>query len=270
MFLPPDLESVTEAAWRKAREIPGYVGHREFRALAMLHAGARGEGVSVEIGSFQGKSTIGLAYLAAQYGLGPVISVDPHNAPCATDPALGVLSSSFESFQSALCSAGIAEHVEIHRARSVEVANGWNRPIRFLWIDGDHTWAGVKLDFDLFSPFLVDGGIVALHDALHEFEGPIRVFVEEILRSDRFGAAGLFGSIGWAQYRPDNGADFRFRRERLARRAAPLIPLAAGGRQIAPLARMQWKLRRALIPHALPSLEEWARLLAAEPSNGEC
>ena len=263
MLLPPDLDSVIDAAWRKAREIPGYVGYREFRALAMLHAGARGEGVTVEIGSFQGKSTIALAQLAAHYGLGPVVSIDPHDAPCATDPSLGVLSSSFESFQSALCSAGIAGHVEIQRARSAEVAKRWNRPIRFLWIDGDHTWAGVKQDFDLFSPFLVDGAIVALHDALHEFEGPIRVFVEEILRSDRFGSAGLFCSIGWARYCPRDGADFRCQRERLARQAAPLIPLAAGGRRIGGMARMQWKLRRALIPHAVPSPARWERLLAS-------
>jgi hypothetical protein len=143
------------------------------------------------------------------------------------------------------------------------VAKGWNRPIRFLWIDGDHTWAGVKLDFDLFSPFLVEGAIVALHDTLHEFEGPIRVFVEEILRSDRFGAAGLFRSIGWARYCPRDGADFRSRRERLARQTAPLIPLAAGGRRIGGFARMQWKLRRALIPHALPSPARCERLLAS-------
>jgi len=269
MFLPPDLESVIEAAWRKARDIPGYVGYREFRALGMLLAGARGEGANVEIGSFQGKSTIGLAHLAAHYGFGPVVSIDPHDAPCVTDPMLGDLASSFESFQSALRSAGIAGHVEIHRARSADVAKGWNRPIRFLWIDGDHTWAGVKLDFDLFSPFLVDGAMVALHDTLHEFEGPIRVFVEEILRSDRFGAAGVFRSIGWARYCPRDGADFRSQREHLARRAAPLIRLAAAGRKIGGLSRIQWKLRRALIPHAVPSLDHWAGLLAAEASSGE-
>jgi hypothetical protein len=105
MSLPPDLESVIEAAWRKGREIPGYVGYHEFRALAMLHAGARGEGVNVEIGSFQDKSTIGLARLSAHYGLGPVVGIDPHDAPCVADPVLGTLSSSFESFQSALRSA---------------------------------------------------------------------------------------------------------------------------------------------------------------------
>jgi len=267
MSLPLDLEPVIEAAWRQVRLIPGYVGYREFRALAMLHWGARGEGFNVEIGSFQGKSTIGLAHLSAHYGLGPVVSIDPHDAPCVTDPALGDLSSSFDSFQSALRSAGVERNVEIHRARSAEVAKSWNRPIRFLWIDGDHTWSGVKLDFDLFSPFLVDGAIIALHDTLHEFEGPIRVFVEEILRSDRFGTAGLFRSIGWARFCPRDGADFRLRRERLARQTAPLIPLAAGGRNISGFARMQWKLRRALIPHAVPSPTRCERLLAAVPES---
>ena len=263
MPLPPDLEPVIEAAWVKAREVPGYIGYREFCALAMLHAGACGDGVNVEIGSFQGKSTIALAHLAAHYGLGPVVSVDPHDAPSGTDPALGDLPSSFDSFQSALRSAGVEQYVEIHRARSAEVARGWNRPIRFLWIDGDHTWAGAKLDFDLFSPFLVDGAIVALHDTLHEFEGPVRVFVEDILRSDQFGLAGLFHTIGWARYCPREGPRFRRRRERLARRAAWLIPLVAGGRPVTGFAKTQWKLFCALIPHKVPSLHEWARLLAS-------
>jgi hypothetical protein len=76
------------------------------------------------------------------------------------------------------------------------MSHGWSRPIRFLWIDGDHTYSGSKLDFDLFSPCLVDRGIIAIHDVLHEIEGPIRVFVEKILGSDRFGPAGLLHSRG--------------------------------------------------------------------------
>src|SRR2546422_8145249 len=89
--------------------------------------------------------------------------------------------------------------VEVHATFSKSVARGWSRPIRFLWIDGDHTYHGAKQDLDLFAPHLVDGGIVALHDVLHRFEGPIRVFVEDVLRSDRYGPAGVCGSIVWAQ-----------------------------------------------------------------------
>ena len=40
MSLPPDLESATDSAWAKAMDITGYIGEKEFRALAMLFAGA--------------------------------------------------------------------------------------------------------------------------------------------------------------------------------------------------------------------------------------
>lgn len=262
MALPTDLDAAIDAAWAKARDVPGYLGDREFRALAMLFAGAPRGGASVEIGSFKGKSTVGLASLAQHYSLGPIVSIDPHTAPSVTDPMLGDQASSYGDFLAALRNSGLERQVEVHRSLSSEAARGWSRPIRFLWIDGDHTYSGAKLDFDLFSPFLADGAIVALHDTLHEFEGPIRVFVEQMLRSDRFGPAGLLNSIGWAKYLPADGARFRESRERLARRAARLIPLVEGGRSVKGLARMRWKLHCAMVPHPILTPAEWERSLA--------
>lgn len=36
--------------------------------------------------------------------------------------------------------------------------------IDFLFIDGDHSYEGVKQDFNLFAPLVKPGGIIALHD----------------------------------------------------------------------------------------------------------
>src|ERR1700731_121849 len=178
MVLPVDLDTAIEEAWQRARDVPGYIGEREIRALGLLAACTPGDGLIVEIGSFKGKSTVAMASIAAHYSLGPVVSIDPHTAPSVTDPMLGGQDSSFNDFQASLRGAGVEEHVEAYRACSRDIAKGWNRPIRLLWIDGDHTYQGAKEDFDLFSPYLTDGAIVALHDTLHEFEGPIRVYVE--------------------------------------------------------------------------------------------
>jgi len=41
---------------------------------------------------------------------------------------------------------------------------GENEKLDFLFIDGDHTYAGVKSDFDMYSPLVRPGGIVAFHD----------------------------------------------------------------------------------------------------------
>jgi MMP 1-O-methyltransferase len=264
LALPEDLESVIDDAWHRARDVPGYIGEMEFRALCLIAAGAPGPGLIVEIGSFKGKSTIGLASLAARYGFGPVVSIDPHTAPSVTDPILGAEASSFDAFVANLRGAKVEQHVEVYRAPSGEVAADWNRPIRLLWIDGDHTYAGAKLDFDLFSPYLADGAIIALHDTLYAFEGPIRVFVEDILRSDRFGPAAFFHSIAWAQYRPRDGSRFRAQRERLAQPAAKLIPFVDGKRRLKGLRKLRFKLRRVLVPHKVLSPAEWNANIAPQ------
>jgi hypothetical protein len=258
---PPNFASVVGTAWNKACSVEGYIGEGEFRALCMLAAAAPVGGATVEIGSFKGKSTIGLASIASAFNLGGVISIDPHNAPSETDPDLDETGTSFGDFEASLTRAGLRDSVVAHRTPSRDAAVGWDLPIRFLWIDGDHTYQGAKLDFDLFTPFLIDGGIVAFHDTLHEFEGPIRVFVEDMLRSDRFGPAGLLHTIGWAQYRPREGARFRKQREQLARKAARLIPLVANGRQVKGLTRIRYKLQCARIPHRIATPAEFSALL---------
>ena len=55
------------------------------------------------------------------------------------------------------------------------------RKIDFLFIDGDHTYEGVKRDFETYSPFVRKGGIVAFHDICASGEGVgVQRFWEEI------------------------------------------------------------------------------------------
>ena len=206
---------------------------------------------------------MGLASVAMRYGLDRVVTVDPHSAPSVTDPDLGGQPSSWDDFQASLRGAGVESGVEAHRAYSRDLARGWNRPIRVLWIDGDHTYRGAKEDIDLFRPHLTPGAIVALHDVLHSFEGPVRVFAEELLASDLFGPAGVCGSIGWAQYRPRDGANWRGARHALARRVARLLPFVRdGGRGPTGFAKLRYKLWRGLVPHAAPDAAAWVRAVS--------
>src|SRR3989442_6675255 len=202
MTLPADFESAANEAWERVRAAPGFLTERKARFLAFIAAAAPGRGTILEIGSFKGKSTVGLASVSARYGLGKVVAVDPFTAPSSTDPDLRGAASSYDDFRRTLAQAGLADQVEVHATFSKNLARGWSRPIRFLWIDGGHTYHGAKQDLDLFAPHLVDGGIVALHDVLHRFEGPIRVFVEDVLRSDPYGPAGFCSAIVWAPFRP--------------------------------------------------------------------
>jgi predicted O-methyltransferase YrrM len=52
------------------------------------------------------------------------------------------------------------------------------RAVDLLFIDGDHSYEGVRRDFDLYSPLVRKGGMIALHDIV---PGPT-VLVGEVPR----------------------------------------------------------------------------------------
>jgi len=259
-----DFQAVCDEGWRRVNGTPGYLAEREARFLMLAAAGAPTAGAIVEIGSFKGRSTVGLGYVAQRYGLGSVVAIDPHTSPSTTDPDLGAARSSYDEFQENLRRAGVADAVECRRAFSHEVARDWTRPIRLLWIDGDHVYEAVKQDLALFRPYLAPGAIVAMHDVLGTWPGPLRVFVEDVLDSDDFGPAGCFKSIGWAQYRPADGGAWRFRwrRRRLAAAARRLIPVAQAGWATTGLGRWRHKLWWSLLPHRAVDPAGWVKQVA--------
>jgi hypothetical protein len=55
--------------------------------------------------------------------------------------------------------------VHWHVDFSANVAQGWSLPVDLVFIDGDHSEVGVAKDWDLWHPFVVEGGSVLFHDA---------------------------------------------------------------------------------------------------------
>jgi predicted O-methyltransferase YrrM len=43
-----------------------------------------------------------------------------------------------------------------------EILQGYK--LDFLFIDGDHSYEGVKKDFEMYSPLVRSGGLIAFHD----------------------------------------------------------------------------------------------------------
>ncbi len=65
-----------------------------------------------------------------------------------------------------------------------EILNG--EKVDFLFIDGDHSYEGVKTDFEMYSPLVKKGGIVAFHDIApgpEENVGGVPRFWEKIKRN---------------------------------------------------------------------------------------
>jgi predicted O-methyltransferase YrrM len=82
------------------------------------------------------------------------------------------------------------------------------RSVDFLFIDGDHTYAGVKADYDLYSQFVRPGGLIAFHDIVphqhndqcrvHEFWAELRDRPDALELVDRDGYD-VWGGIGVVQ-----------------------------------------------------------------------
>jgi predicted O-methyltransferase YrrM len=78
-----------------------------------------------------------------------------------------------------------------HEISSLNSAKSYfkDSKIDLLFIDGDHTYEGVKKDFELYAPLVSDNGIIVFHDiALHDPDSlcKVSVFWEEIKNNFHF------------------------------------------------------------------------------------
>jgi predicted O-methyltransferase YrrM len=154
----------------------------------LLHLAARGGGqvAVVEIGSFLGRSTAFLAAGSKAAGREKVVAVDhfrgspEHQAGQRfASPVLARDGTTFPRFQDNLRRLGLDDHVTPVVAASADAARQWSGPIRLLFIDGDHAYEASRRDFELWSPFVVPGGLICLHD-VGEWPGVTRLYQEVV------------------------------------------------------------------------------------------
>lgn len=162
--------------------VDGFLGKREGPFLYLLAQIGAKVGSIVEIGSYQGKSALWLGKGAQAVSSGTVYAVDPKHA------------NADNRFRANMSRAGLASTVQPVPMLSSEALKTWNEPIGFLWIDGDHSYEGVALDFYGWSPYVTVNGIVALHDT-YSFEGVRKLVDEEILKHDQFRVLGQVDGI---------------------------------------------------------------------------
>jgi len=141
------------AAIEKAFAIPGLYGRDEARFLYRL---ARRRGHFVEIGAWMGRTSL-LLQQAAQIWGAQVTSIDPFL------PITGRAQSSPERWAKNVQGQGVTPPT-LYVAPATAVAQTWETPLALLFIDGDHSYRAVLEDLQLWTPFVVVGGVVALHD----------------------------------------------------------------------------------------------------------
>ena len=111
----------------------------------------------VEIGVAEGASAAGLR--EAMNPQGTLYLIDPFHL--SRIPALNFLK---RAAHRAVNSAGVARAIWIE-AFSHDAVRNWKQPIDFLLIDGDHRAEAVERDWQDWSRFVTDDGVVAFHDA---------------------------------------------------------------------------------------------------------
>jgi predicted O-methyltransferase YrrM len=140
---------------------------------AVLYALARygpGAGEIVEIGTWQGLSTLYLAAGSKVAGREQVTTIDPDTAD------------NWATVHRNLLYAGVADWVTVLTAESTAAAREWaGQPIRLLYLDGDHHYEQVVRDFQAWQSFVAPGGVVAFHDALEPRWPGVSQAIDELL-----------------------------------------------------------------------------------------
>ncbi|MCE9587135.1 MAG: class I SAM-dependent methyltransferase [Verrucomicrobia bacterium] len=144
--------------------IEGFLQPEEAAALYYFSKKVK-NGVIVEIGSWKGKSTFCLAR-----GLknGKVFAIDPFNAAGETESAEKYEKEKGEKelilqFKEGMANLGVIDKIEILHGYSKDFVNNFKK-INLLFIDGDHSIEGCRLDFEYFDKFIVKGGYILFHD----------------------------------------------------------------------------------------------------------
>jgi predicted O-methyltransferase YrrM len=142
-----------------------------------LHRLARGRlthGPVLEVGTYCGKSALYLGAAARDVG-GIVFTVDHHHGseenqagwehhdPTLVDPRTGRMDS-LPVFRRTIEEAGLEDVVVGVVGDSATVAAHWRIPLSLLFVDGGHGVEPAHADYAGWAPWVMPGGVLAIHD----------------------------------------------------------------------------------------------------------
>ena len=169
---------------------------RLWDAASALTAPAR----VVEIGSFQGRSTIVLAS-AAPEGV-EVVAIDPHagndRGPQELEGFQTEAQGDHEAFLANLSAAGVRDRVRHVREFSSAALTAVDGEIDLLYIDGAHRYRPALADIRSWGDRVRSGGTLLIHDSFSSV-GVTLAILSSLLLDRRFTYVGRSGSM--AEYR---------------------------------------------------------------------
>jgi len=155
-------------------DVKGFLHPDEGAALYAAAADRARFGPCLEVGGYCGKSALYLG-TACQTEGEILFSVDHHrgseeNQPgweyfdeTLWDEAAGAMDT-LPVFRRTIRSAGLENTVIPIVGQSIDIAARWRTPLSFLFIDGGHTMEHALNDYRGWTPHLMPGGILAIHD----------------------------------------------------------------------------------------------------------
>lgn len=170
--------------FQKINKLKGWLSRNEGRALYDLASELPSKSVIVEIGSFQGKSTICLGWGLQIVGSGEIFAIDPHLGQ--THVGKTEFPKTYSAFLKNIKDFNLAQIVTPIRQKSEVAVTHWKKKINLLHVDGLHEYEFVKRDLHDWLPFLLPGGVVVCHDAFTPESGVFKAIEEEIIESGQF------------------------------------------------------------------------------------
>jgi predicted O-methyltransferase YrrM len=171
--LPADLRAAAEAAKGFMPPDEGEALYGAARSVQPPVAGGDA-GPMLEIGSYCGKSAVYLG--AAALELGTVLfALDHHRGseenqagwdhhdPEVVDADLGRMDT-LPRFRRTIHDAGLEGTVVALVGDSPTVGRYWTTPLGFLFIDGGHGTEPAHRDYEMWTPHVRPGGLLAIHD----------------------------------------------------------------------------------------------------------
>ena len=190
-------------------ETKGFLDPEEGRCLYEFAREASREGPCLEIGSYCGLSTLYLGTGCRQNG-GILFAVDHHRGseehqpgeeyfdPQLMDSNTGQVDS-FGFLRATLLRAQLGDTVVPIVSSSAVAARMWRTPLSLVFIDGGHAFETVETDYSSWSPFIIPGGYLLIHDIFPNpadgGQAPYRIY-ENALNGGDFEAVRMVKTLG--------------------------------------------------------------------------
>jgi len=160
----------------KIKDVEGLLVPGQEKTLYTLAAHLSPNSVIVEIGSFKGRSTACMALGSLNSTKIFAIDTFAGNKRDFTEGVQFEGGNFYQTFENNMRKLGVFKKISPIIGLSSKIGLKWKTPIDMLFVDGSHIYEDVKMDFQLFFPWVKPGGLIVFHDVSPDFPGVFAVW----------------------------------------------------------------------------------------------